>query len=506
MKTKKLFILLSVAGLTLAGAYAIYQLGMQRGRQQHSATVTPASAEKKVLYWHDPMSPGTKFDKPGKSPFMDMQLVPVFANNEADAGGDTSNVTISPRMQQNLGMRLAAVTRGTLGESMQAVGNVAYNEADVTLVQARANGFVEKLYVRTPLQTLQKGQKLAELYIPDWVAAQEEFFTAKKFSANIPGIVEAAQQRMRLAGMSEQQIALVAESGKLQARFTITAPVGGVVTELTAREGMTVMAGAALFRINGLDTVWVNAEIAENNASQIRPGTEVEARSPALAGKIFHGKVDALLPEVNQNTRTVKARIVLANPAANSIRQLLPGMFANISLMPGNAKQVLLIPSEAVIQTGTRSVVMLLDSPGKFRPIEVTTGASAHGQTEILQGLEAGQQVVSSGQFLLDSEASLKGSTARMNDPAKSEKITLTLHSAYGKIEEISPDEWMISHGPVASLKWGAMSMGFKPPAAGLPQGLKVGTEISFDFSVEKDGKYRISRITPLAKSAGAKP
>lgn len=501
MKTKNLLIALSLAGATAAGAYGIYQLGVQRGQQQHTSVSAPASAEKKVLYWHDPMSPGTKFDKPGKSPFMDMQLVPVYA----DADGDESKVTINPRMQQNLGIRLAKVTRGTLGNSLQAVGNVAYNDSAVTLVQARSNGFVEKLYVRTPLQSVRQGEKLAELYVPDWVAAQEEFFTAKKFSAHIPGIVEGALQRMRLAGMNQQQIALVESSGQVQARFTLTAPVGGVVTELAAREGMTVMAGAPLFRINALATVWIYAELAENQASQIRPGTSVSAQSPALLGQQWQGKVQAILPEVNATTRTVKARIVLANPD----QQLLPGMFVNLSLLPGNEQEFLLIPSEAVIQTGMRSVVMLVDSPGKFRQIEVSTGASAKGQTEIRSGLEFGQQIVASGQFLIDSEASLKGSSARMSEPSSVEKnpaaASATTHQVQGKIEEISQDELMISHGPVASLKWGAMTMGFKAPASGLPPGLKVGSEISFEFSVEKDGEYRIVHIMPLAKSAGAK-
>src|SRR5436309_3971324 len=320
-----------------AGGYGLYRLGMNQGIQmsagppgggtaagpQKAGDVDPATG-KKVLYWHDPMVPGTKFDKPGKSPFMDMQLAPVYAD-----GGDESAVAISARVQQNLGVRTAEVKAGALASALEAVGSVAYNERDVAVVQARANGFLERLYVRAPLDPVRKGQPLAELYVPDWVAAQEEYLSAKRIgarsdSASLAGLADAAAQRMRLAGMSDAQIAAVEGGGKVQARFTITAPIAGVVGELTAREGMTVMAGAPLFRINGLSTVWVNAEVPEVAAAQVRPGNPVEARTPAVSGALFKGKVAAILPEVNPATRTVKARIELANPSGH----LVPGMFA----------------------------------------------------------------------------------------------------------------------------------------------------------------------------------
>jgi Cu(I)/Ag(I) efflux system membrane fusion protein len=217
---------------------------------------------------------------------------------------------------------------------------------------------------------------------------------------------------MRLAGMSDAQIAAVETGGKVQARFIITAPIAGVIGELTAREGMTVMAGAPLFRINGLSTVWVNAEVPEISAAQVRPGNPVEARTPAVSGTVFKGKVSAILPEVNPATRTIKARIELANPGG----QLVPGMFATVSFAPAARKDVLLVPSEAVIQTGKRSVVVVAQGDGKFAPVDVEIGLDSNGQTEIHKGLQAGQKVVVSGQFLVDSEANLKASTTRMVD------------------------------------------------------------------------------------------
>ena len=207
--------------------------------------VDPATG-KKILYYHDPMVPGNKFDKPAKSPFMDMMLVPVYA----DSDGDGSKVTVSPRVQQNLGVRTAEVVEGTLSPQVAAVGNVAWNERDQVIVQARATGFVERLFVRATLDRVAKGQPLAELYVPEWVAAQEEFLSVRRMQGtDLAVLVDGARQRMRQVGMSEAQIAGVESSGRTQPRFTLVAPIGGVIAELMAREGMTVMPGATLFRI-----------------------------------------------------------------------------------------------------------------------------------------------------------------------------------------------------------------------------------------------------------------
>jgi Cu(I)/Ag(I) efflux system membrane fusion protein len=307
---------------------------------------------------------------------------------------------------------------------------------------------------------------------------------------------------MRLAGMSDVQIAAVEANGKVQARFTITAPIAGVIGELTAREGMTVMAGAPLFRLNGLSTVWVNAEVPEALAAQVRLGNSVEAKTPAVSGTVFKGKVSAILPEVNPATRTIKARIELANPGG----QLLPGMFATVSFTPAARKEVLLVPSEAVIQTGKRSVVVVAQGDGKFAPVDVEVGLDSNGQTEIRKGLQAGQKVVVSGQFLVDSEANLKASATRMGDmpaPAAGQATDAT-HRGQGKVESIGKEEITISHGPIASLQWGPMTMGFKLPATGLPQGIAVGSSVSFEIRQSKDGTYQITSIAPVQASSAA--
>jgi Cu(I)/Ag(I) efflux system membrane fusion protein len=432
MKTRSLILVLLALGILGAAGYGLYRFGVNRGMQSVDATASRAPAStagpqkagdvdpatgKKVLYWHDPMVPGQTFDKPGKSPFMDMQLVPVYAEAE-----DEGTVAISPRVQQNLGVRTAPVKQGVLGAGIEAVGSAAYNERDVAVVQARSNGFLERLYVRAPLDPVRQGQPLAELYVPDWVAAQEEYLSARRIGSqstdkSFEGLADAARQRMRLAGMSEEQIRRVEASGKVEPRITLTAPLSGVVAELAAREGMTVMAGAPLFRLNGLSTIWVNAELPEAQAALVRPGNAVQARTPALPGVVFEGKVAAILPEVNPATRTIKARVELANPGG----RLLPGMFATVNFAPGARKEVLLVPSEAVIQTGRRSVVIVAQGDGRFAPVEVETGLDSNGQTEIRKGLSAGQNVVVSGQFLVDSEASLKAAATRMSEAASAQ-------------------------------------------------------------------------------------
>ena len=415
-----------IAGLTGAVAlsvlgYALYRTGVSAGRTQAmvdqpaptAATHAPQKpgdidprTGKKILYWHDPMAPAQRFDHPGKSPFMDMQLVPVV-----EGGADTGAIEISPRLQQNLGVRTALVARGQLHSEITASASVAYDERDVALVQARANGFVERLRVRATLDAVRAGEPLADLYVPDWVAAQVEYLAVKDL--NSPGaadLADGARQRMRLAGMPEDLIRALEKRGRPQSRFTLLAPISGVITELMAREGMTVTVGSSLFRINGLRKVWVNAEVPETLGERVHRGDAVHARTAALPGVVFDGRVAAVLPSVNVATRTLTARVELANPRM----ELLPGMFVTVQFAPAALADVLLVPSEAVIETGTRRVVMLAEGDARFRRVNVETGAQGGGQTEIRAGLALGQKVVVSGQFLIDSEASLKATEARL--------------------------------------------------------------------------------------------
>jgi membrane fusion protein, copper/silver efflux system len=408
---------LGAAVLLALGGYALYSAGISAGRRgpmfaesktsetQKAGEIDPQTG-KRILYWHDPMVPAQRFDHPGKSPFMDMQLVPVL-----EGANESGAVKISPEVRQNLGIRTAVVSRGTLDRPVEAAATVGFDERDVVLVAARANGFVERLHVRATLDPVRKGQPLADLYVPDWVAAQEEYLAVKGLkSPGAADLLEGARQRMRLAGMTEDLIRGFDKAGKVQSHFTVIAPISGVVSELSVREGSAVMSGAPLFRINGLATVWVNVEVPESFGAQVHVGDTVTARVPALPASAFEGKLDAVLPHVDPMTRTLTARVALANPTA----QLVPGMFVSVRFAGSTRPDVLLVPTEAVIETGTRRVVILAEGEGRFRPVNVEIGSEGGGQTEIRGGLTAGQTVVVSGQFLLDSEASLKASQERL--------------------------------------------------------------------------------------------
>jgi len=409
--------------LLAAGALAVAAVGAGAGSwwAHHSmsaaagASTASASGDagRKVLYWHDPMYPQQRFDKPGKSPFMDMDLVPVYAD---DAPAAAPGVKIDPALVQNLGVRTAVAEKGRLARSVDAVGTVAFDERAVEIVQSRTAGYVERLFVRAPLDPVRKGEPLARLFVPEWAGAQQEYLALKASAA--PGAAElaaAARNRLLLLNMTEEQVRAVDRAGKPVTEVTLAAPVDGVVGELGVREGMNVTPGATLFRLNGLATVWVNVDVPEALAGAVRPGAAVTVTVPAYPGEKFAGRVAAVLPEVNAATRTLKARVELRNPGG----RLKPGMFATVSVAPAQAREAVLVPSEAVIATGERTVVIVDRGEGRFEPVAVKTGAEEGGRTEILEGLEAGTRVVASGQFLIDSEASLRGVERRMAPAGK---------------------------------------------------------------------------------------
>lgn len=523
--TKNTVVVTAVAvTLLTAAGYGLYHLGLQRGSTtsplatgsaipQSSIAVGEAATRrhiqvglkaddvdpvngKRILYYQDPMVPGKRFDKPAKSPFMDMMLVPVYAGGTGGgASSDGNNVTVSPRIQQNLGLRTAEVLQGTLVPQLQAIGNIAWNERDQSVVQARAAGFIDRLYVRASFDVVKAGQPFADVYVPEWVAAQQEFLAVKKAAGDDVALVAAARQRMLLLGMSDAQVARVAATGTAQARTTLTVPTSGVVAELIARQGMTVTPGMTLARINGTSTVWVLADIPESQATLLRKGSLVEARRPDAAGTVFTGRVEALLPEVNAATRTLKARIQLNNPGA----LLSSGMAVTLKFAESKSTPALLVPTEAIIATGQRTVVMLAEDGGRFRPVNVETGVESAGRIEVKKGLTAGQRVVVSAQFLIDSEASLKGVEARLNHTPAPTAPAQAKHQGEAKVEFINPDGVTLSHGPIPSAGWGDMTMTFQPPQAGLPRNVAVGDRVQFEFVLPKDGEPTITQIGRIA-------
>ena len=512
----KIVIIFGVIALLGAGMGGGYWFAMHRMMAEMStqADASAASAgDKKPLYYYDPMYPQQKFDKPGKSPFMDMMLVPVYG----DGGEDNSAVKISPRIVQNLGIRTAEVTLSALDKKIEVVGSVAFDERAVAVVQARVNGYIEKLFVRAPLMPVVKGQPLAEILAPDWVAAQEEYLALKKSPQANDALRQAARQRLILLGMAEATVVAIEADERARPRITLVAPIAGVLGELTAREGMTVAPGAMLFRINGLASVWINADVPEAQLAWLKPGSEVEATVLAYPGEIFKGRVAALLPDINMATRTLKARIEVANPN----QRLTPGMFANVAVAANASTKVLMVPTEAVIQTGKRSVVILanVDKTGKpqFSPTNVELGSEANGMTEIKTGLALGAKVVLSGQFLIDSESSLKSTTARMsNDPTASADMGASManadtHAGEGRVEKIDSEGVTISHSAIPTMQMGAMTMTFKAPKSGVPKDVKAGGMVDFRLMMTPKGEMMLERIQPknalnATPPAGMKP
>jgi Cu(I)/Ag(I) efflux system membrane fusion protein len=498
-----------VAAIALAaGAYGGYryaQFGMEDthpGKEpapDAAGTAVQGESGKRVLYWFDPMYPQQKFDKPGKSPFMDMQLVPKYA--EAAQGEGT--VVINPRMVQNLGVRTAEASRGALERRFDAVGTVAWNERAVVQLQARAAGFVERLHARAPLDAVKKGAPLVELLVPEWVGAQEEYLLLLASDApEARSLARAARQRLVLLGMSPVDIAAITRERRVRQRFTIASPISGVIAELGVREGAAVSPGQTLFRLVDLATVWVNAEIPEAQAGMVVPGSKVDARVPAYPDHAFLGRVGAILPEVSAATRTVRARIEVANPDG----LLKPGMFATLHFASGNGKEHMLAPSEALIRTGTRNVVILALGDGRFRAADVEVGREAGGRSEILKGLKPGDRVVLSGQFLIDSEASLSAAISRLqggDDSPPAQLAASARHTGRGKVTQIQAAEGRVEldHGPIPSIQWPAMRMGFKVADPRQLEGLKSGDHVAFELRGEpdQDGNYIIERIAPGA-------
>jgi len=380
----------------LAGGYYTGRMGSSRPAMRDSAPATP---ERTVLYWYDPMVPDQHFDKPGKSPFMDMPLVPRYADEAGRAGG----VLIDAHQQQSVGIRAAPVELGILVTSVRVPGTLSWDLRKESVVSARVEGVLSRVQIKAPYTSVQRGQPLAAILAPQWSSAVAEAQALHEAQSSVAReLRDAAQQRLRVLDVPSG----VGHDGSV----ALISSQAGVVTEVLAREGQVVLPGTPLFRINGLDTLWLEASIPQASASELRPGTLIEAYVSALPGQTFTGRVETLLPQVEAASRTRRARIVLNNPRG----ELVPGMFAEVHLTAQADVARPLVPSDALISTGQANRVIVQDANGRFHPVPVTVGRSSRGMTEILSGLRGGEQVVVSGQFLIDSEASLSGALQRL--------------------------------------------------------------------------------------------
>ena len=479
-----------VAAIALVGVAAGYGLSFLGGADGANGNATPVADCEEVLYWYDPMVPGQRFDKPGKSPFMDMQLVPKCAGD----GADQTGVNIDSALVQNLGIRTAMAERGVLKTETTVTGTIAYNAREMAVVQPRSSGFVQRTYGLAPDDIVRRGAPLVDLLIPEWGGAQREYLAVA--ATGDKALTSAARQRLQLLGMPESMISAVARSGRPRSVITITAPVSGAVTMLAVRPGMSVSNGQTLAEITGLNPIWLEVAVPEIQAGDVRIGQTVRATLTAYPSELFTGRITTILPSAQADSRTLTLRAEIPNPNL----RLRPGMFASVSLSP-DRREAVLIPSEAVIRTGKRTLVMLAQGEGGFRPAEIRIGRDASGKTEVLAGLAQGEKVVVSGQFLLDSEASLGGVDVRPIDEAAQagsgkdagDQQKPQRYSADGTIEKITTRSVTVRHGPVSALDWPAMTMAFAIEKPAQLRGFKRGDKVTFRFIQADSGPQIIS-------------
>lgn len=404
--------ILSMVAVLLATVFVAYWAG----RHGSGSTAVPGDrsaitgssapdAGAKPLYWYDPMIPTEHHDQPGLSS-MGMQMIPKYA----DAGTDASAVRIDAATIQNLGVRTAPVERRVLAATIQVPGTIGWDLRQAIVVSARVDAVVTRLYVRAPYTNVTAGAPIADVLAPQWSSAVAEAQALQHVqSAEAKALRDAAQQRLLILGLSPTDGRAIGGGGQI----TLHAPQTGVISTLDVREGQRVNAGQTLMTINGSSTVWVEAALPQAVAGSVHANTPVTVRVDALPGQTFHGHVEVLLPDIDMTTRTQRARIVLANPEGS----LSPGMFATVQLEPTPGKAVPVVPDDALIATGTHARVIVAEEGGRFRAVAVHTGRAAGGYTEVLDGLAGGEKVVVSGQFLIDSEASLSGALDRLSDP-----------------------------------------------------------------------------------------
>lgn len=355
-----------------------------------AAAAPTAEQQRKVLFWYDPMYPNTRFDKPGKSPFMDMDLVPKYADEES----------------------AAAVTRGPLRYAQTFPANISYNEYQYVIMQARAAGFINKVYPLTVGDKVQQGKPLLELTIPDWVEAQSEYLLLQETGGTATQ-VEGILERLRLAGMPDDDIRRLKATRKIQTRFTLKAPIDGVITAFDLRAGMNIAKDNVVAKIQGMDPVWVSVAVPESIAWLIKDASQFSIQVPAWPDKTFRISKWTILPSVDSATRTLQLRLQVNNPD----EALKPGMNAYLQLT-SESEPMLLIPSKALIDSGSEQRVITVDNEGRFVPKRVQVFHESNGVTAIRSGLQEGEKVVASGLFLIDSEANIAGALERMRAQA----------------------------------------------------------------------------------------
>ena len=449
--------------------------------------------KRKIKYWVAPMDPNYRRDKPGKSP-MGMDLVPVYEDGDAEQGV----VRISPTVVNNMGVRTAKAEYGRLWRKIDTVGYINFDETKISHIHMRTKGWIQQLHVKSEGERVKKGQLLFALYSPDLVNAQEEYLQALR-SGN-RGLIRASRDRLVSLGISNKQINRLRSTRKVGQLVRIYAPQDGIIASLKVRQGMYVTPMMRVMSLADLSSVWVLAEVFESQSDWVRLNQTAEVKLPYRPGKTWEGKVAYIYPSLNPKTRTLRVRLRFDNP----YERLKPNMYANIVIYGGAKKNVIYIPSAALIRTGRETRVILALGKGRFRARKVTAGMESGGYVQIVRGLRVGERVVTSGQFLIDSESSLKASLARMTGgdekpkamKAAKGKVGMKMIMGTGVVRHVLKDGRIkLTHDPIKALGWPSMTMNFNVVKGVQVKGLKPGDKVEFHLKKGKSG-YDISAIS----------
>lgn len=487
-----LSLLLLLAGVAVG--VAVQHYGVLWPAADHAAVAT----DKKIAFYRHPMNPAITADTPRKDA-MGMDYIAVYAGDAAamPAADGAGTVTISPAMVQNMGVRTAQVQRSALDRRIDGVGYVGIDEDKIRREHVRVEGWVERLHVNFVGQQVRKGGLLFELYAPRLVSASHEYVQA--LSVDNPVLQRAARERLVTLGLGPGQLKALEQTRQVPRLSAVYAQQDGVVQSLNIRPGVYVDPALEVMALADLGSVWMLVDVFGQQAGGVQPGATAEARFDDLPGKVWHGRVDYLYPDVNAATRTHRVRLRFDNPGL----QLKPNMYASVRIKAGATQATLHMPSAALIRTGAGERVIVALGDGKFAQRAVVAGMESGGQVEIIDGLAPGETVVTSGQFLLDSEASLTAGLARLSAPdaAKSMSAAKKTAHATGVVNAIDGDTINISHAPVPDINWPAMTMDFRrvDGAAAVP--LQPGARIAFELR-EEDGEFVISNITPVPGAA----
>jgi len=455
-----------------------------------------AVAERKILYWVAPMDPNFRRDKPGKSP-MGMDLVPVY-EDEAAGGGDT--VSISPAVVNNLGVRTEKAQVRPLWRRIEATGYVGFDETRISHINTRVAGWIVRLQVSAEGERVARGDLLFELYSPELVNAQKEYLQAVQRGDS--RLLRGAEEKLRALGMIPSEIKALAARGSALEQVKFVAPQDGVVATLNVREGMYIQPNTNIMTLADLSSVWLQAEVFESQAEWVAAGQAAEARLEYMPGTAFSGQVDYVYPVLDPVTRTLRVRLLFDNPD----ERLKPNMYARVSIYGKLKPYALSIPREALIPAPGRDRVVVALGNGRFRVHEVLTGLESGSYVEILAGIEEGDEVVTSAQFLIDSEASLAGSVQRLEDaPGAAAERQLGPVFATGRVEQIdaAKRQVRIEHGPIEALGWPSMNMVFDVRATVDLSQIKPGQNVRFALEQEHAGHYVLARIFPDQNGAG---